>query len=139
MWNQLKVNKKTKTMLVYVVLTLNRFHTFFWCFHSCLWTSKCRQGTSCYFTKLNHLHFSCQNFNVYTFDLSHSRTIFCVIWELSGILKALKLMENLCMKWVKWIKCVQDQEEPFAKTRVFYLRYTFKPARPTTFIRRPMV
>ena len=27
-------------------ITLNRFHTLFWCFHCWLWTSKCRLGSS---------------------------------------------------------------------------------------------
>ena len=31
-------------MLVSLLLALNRFYTLFWCFHSLLWTSKCRLG-----------------------------------------------------------------------------------------------
>ena len=27
-----------------LLLTLNRFHTMFWCFHCLLWTYRCRQG-----------------------------------------------------------------------------------------------
>ena len=30
--------------MVSLFLTTNRFHTFVWCFHCRLWTSKCRQG-----------------------------------------------------------------------------------------------
>ena len=28
------------------IVDFNRFHTFFWCFHCWLWTSKCRQGAT---------------------------------------------------------------------------------------------
>ena len=30
--------------MVSLLLTLNRFHTMFWCFHCLLWTYRCRQG-----------------------------------------------------------------------------------------------
>ena len=56
-WNLLKVNKwdtratsgiflqnAHDNVLVSLLLTLNRFHTFFWCFHNLLWTSKSRLG-----------------------------------------------------------------------------------------------
>ena len=34
-------------VLVSSVLTLNRFHTLFWCFHCWLWISKCQLGQFC--------------------------------------------------------------------------------------------
>ena len=45
-WNLFKVNNEdTRTTsdanLVSLSLTLNRFHTLFWCFHYWLWTVKC--------------------------------------------------------------------------------------------------
>ena len=45
-WNLFKINNKD---VIYVVLgslllTLNSFHTFFLCFHSWIWKSKCRLG-----------------------------------------------------------------------------------------------
>ena len=50
MWNLFRVNNKdTRTMsidvvLMFSLLTLNRFHTLIWCFRCWLWTSKCRLG-----------------------------------------------------------------------------------------------
>ena len=34
-------------VLVSSMLTLNRFHTLFWCFHCWLWISKCQLGQFC--------------------------------------------------------------------------------------------
>ena len=42
-WNMFDVND---VVLVLLLLTLNRFHTLFWCFHCWLWTNKCRLGSS---------------------------------------------------------------------------------------------
>ena len=38
-------------ILVPLLLTLNRFHTLFWCFQCWIWTRKCRLG-SCYLSSL---------------------------------------------------------------------------------------
>ena len=35
-----------KVAQVPLLITLNRFHTVFWCFHCWLWTRKCRLGTT---------------------------------------------------------------------------------------------
>ena len=44
-------NKYNITDVVLVsLLTLNRFHTFFWCFRCWIWTSTCRLGSSSIFT-----------------------------------------------------------------------------------------
>ena len=37
-------NKGTRATSMTLLLTLNRFHPLFWCFHCWLWTSKCRLG-----------------------------------------------------------------------------------------------
>ena len=37
-------NNITDVVLVPLLLTLNRFHALFWCFHCWHWTSKCRLG-----------------------------------------------------------------------------------------------
>ena len=52
MWNLFKVNiKDARTMLLkfwcLFLVTLNRFHTFFWCFHCWLWTNKCGLELHC--------------------------------------------------------------------------------------------
>ena len=45
MWNLFKANnKQNRTKSLTLLLTLNRFHTFFWCFCCWFWTSKCRLG-----------------------------------------------------------------------------------------------
>ena len=58
-WNLNKVNNKgTRTTSMTLpltklkLLTLNRFHTLFWCFHCWLWTSKCPLGRSCTVTSV---------------------------------------------------------------------------------------
>ena len=42
----------SEVVLVSFIVTLNRFHTFFFCLHCWLWTSKCRLG--CVFWKSWH-------------------------------------------------------------------------------------
>ena len=37
-------NKDTDVVMDSLLLTLNRFHLFFWCFHCAPWTGKCRPG-----------------------------------------------------------------------------------------------
>ena len=50
-WNLFKVNNKknqnhiNNVVRVSLLLTLNKFHTFFWCCHGQLWTSKCWVGS----------------------------------------------------------------------------------------------
>ena len=39
-------NKVNHVILVYILLTLNRIHTLFWCFLCWFWTSKCRLGSN---------------------------------------------------------------------------------------------
>ena len=40
-WNLFKVNNRD-TSTFFFLLTLNRFHTLFWCSHCWIWTSECR-------------------------------------------------------------------------------------------------
>ena len=42
--NTRKISKICSKFPVSFMLTLNRFHTLFWCFHCWLWTNKCRLG-----------------------------------------------------------------------------------------------
>ena len=39
-WNS-KISNVIDVVLVFSLLTFNIFHTFFWCFYYCLWTSIC--------------------------------------------------------------------------------------------------
>ena len=45
-WNLFRVNSKDTRMMSMTsfMWTSNRFHTFFWCFQSWLWTSTCQMG-----------------------------------------------------------------------------------------------
>ena len=45
-WNLFKVNNKDtrRLVLVSLLLSLNRIHTLFWCYHCWLWISNCRLG-----------------------------------------------------------------------------------------------
>ena len=46
-WTGLKSGRERlthKCFAAFLALTLNRFHTLFWCFHCWLWTNKCRLG-----------------------------------------------------------------------------------------------
>ena len=45
------VDSVNDVVLVYLLLTLNKFHTLFWCFHCWLWTSKCLLGKQAFFTR----------------------------------------------------------------------------------------
>ena len=61
-------------------ITLNRFHTLFWCFHCWLWTSKCRLGSSQKVSSRNFWvtvdFFPKQYFNLNLFLPKHFRKLY---------------------------------------------------------------
>ena len=61
-------------------ITLNRFHTLFWCFHCWLWTSKCRLGPSQKVSSRNFWgtvdFFPKQYFNLNLFLPKHFRKLY---------------------------------------------------------------
>ena len=67
-------------------LTLNRFHTLFWCFHCWLWLSKCRLGSGNTFRNLSYIY-DCFRENNSWLNFYHTcfiRSEVCLLIQLIG-------------------------------------------------------
>ena len=77
-------NDVNEVVLVFLLLTLNIFHTFSKCFYCWFWTSKCYQGKLCsrlsYFHKLNTKTMS-SDLAVKSFLLAKSKSLILFLYH----------------------------------------------------------
>ena len=75
-WNMFQFNNKHTTndanyvVLMSLLLTLNKFHTLFCCFHCWIWTSTCQLGTKLLNAKIDY-----SPANIYLLKVNHRNTI----------------------------------------------------------------
>ena len=97
-------------VLVLVLLTLNRFHTLFWCFHDWLWTSKCgpREKQLFAIPDYSWLFDYLARYNFERTSLStHFSPVLHVIWKAVIWFAVLPEILGRCLLWFLLIKILE--------------------------------